>query len=51
MSGHTRLYRRDSTYYHRAAVPKDIVAPYGKIEEKFSLRTKDYTEALASSPK
>ena len=46
MSGHTRLYRRDSTYYHRAAVPKDIVATYGKVEEKFSLRTKDYAEAL-----
>lgn len=46
MSGHTRLYRRDSTYYHRAAVPNDLLATYGKIEEKFSLRTKDYAEAL-----
>ena len=46
MSGHTRLYRRDFTYYHRAAVPNDLLATYGKIEEKFSLRTKDYAEAL-----
>lgn len=46
MSGHTRLYRREATYYHRAAVPKDILATYGKVEEKFSLRTKDYADAL-----
>ncbi|WP_298960192.1 site-specific integrase [uncultured Roseibium sp.] len=46
MSGHTRLYRRGAVYYHRAVVPADIVDTYGKIEEFFSLRTKDRTEAL-----
>lgn len=46
MSGHTRLYRREATYYHRAAVPKDIRGTYGKVEEKISLGTKDYSEAL-----
>lgn len=43
MPGHTRLYRRGATYYHRAAVPKDIVETYGKREETFSLHTKDRT--------
>ncbi|SLN74311.1 hypothetical protein ROA7450_04213 [Roseovarius albus] len=42
MPGHTRLYRRGATYYHRAAVPVDIIATYPKSEETFSLRTKSY---------
>lgn len=46
MTGHTRLYRRGATYYHRAAVPKDIADTYGKREETFSLRTKDRSVAL-----
>lgn len=46
MTGHTRLYRRNATYYHRASVPKDIADTYGKVEETFSLGTKDKTEAL-----
>ena len=46
MTGHTRLYRRNATYYHRASVPTDIAETYGKVEETFSLRTKDYSEAL-----
>ena len=46
MPGHTRLYRRGAVYYHRAAVPHDIVETYGKREETFSLRTKDRAEAL-----
>jgi len=46
MPGHTRLYRRGATYYHRAAIPKDIAKTYPKSEETFSLRTKDYREAL-----
>ncbi|WP_394704517.1 DUF6538 domain-containing protein [uncultured Cohaesibacter sp.] len=46
MSGHPRLYRRNATYYHRAVVPVDIQETYGKTEEKFSLKTKDYREAL-----
>ncbi len=46
MPGHPRLYRRGSTYYHRAAVPKDIADSYGKVEETFSLRTKNRAEAL-----
>ncbi len=32
MSEHTRLYRREATNYHRAAVPKDIRGTYGKVE-------------------
>jgi hypothetical protein len=46
MSGHTRLYRRGATYYHRAGIPVDIKDTYPKTEETFSLRTKDYHEAL-----
>lgn len=46
VSGHPRLYRRGAVYYHRAAVPTDIRATYGKREELKSLRTKDRAEAL-----
>ena len=46
MSGHPRLYRRNGTYYHRAAVPKDIRYTYPKREELKSLGTKDYNEAV-----
>jgi hypothetical protein len=46
MTGHTRLYRRGANYYHRCVVPKDIISSYGKIEETFSLKTKDYAQAL-----
>ena len=46
MSGHPRLYRRNATYYHRAAIPVDIKDSYPKTEETFSLKTKDYREAL-----
>ena len=46
MPGHTRLYHRGAVYYHRAAVPQDIVSTYGKREETFSLKTRDYAEAL-----
>ena len=46
MPGHPRLYRRGATYYHRAAIPVDIKDSYPKTEETFSLKTKDYQEAL-----
>ncbi len=46
MPGHPRLYRRGATYYHRAAVPKDIMDSYPKREETFSLKTKDHAEAI-----
>jgi integrase len=46
MTGHTRLYRRGANYYHRCVVPKDILTSYGKVEETFSLKTKDYAQAL-----
>lgn len=46
MTGHPRLYRRGATYWHRAAIPVDIKSTYPKPEETFSLRTKDYREAL-----
>ncbi len=46
VTGHTNLYRRGATYYFRARVPKDIMDTYGKDEERFSLKTKDKTEAV-----
>jgi len=46
MPKHTRLYCRNGTYYHRAKVPTDIAATYGKREELISLRTKNVVEAL-----
>lgn len=46
MPGHPRLYRRGATYYHRAAIPVDIADTYPKSEKTFSLRTKDYQDAL-----
>ena len=46
MPGHPRLYRRGATYYHRAAVPVDIADTYPKTEETFSLKAKDYQEAV-----
>ena len=49
MPGHTRLYRRGAVYYHRAAVPVDIIATYGKREETFSLKTKDPAEGCCQT--
>ena len=46
MPRHPRLYRRNGTYYHRAAIPKDIAKTYPKSEERFSLKTKELQEAL-----
>ncbi len=46
MPGHPRLYRRGATYYHRAAIPIDIKDTYPKSEETFSLKTKDYQDAV-----
>ncbi len=46
MPNHPRLIRRGSTFWHRAAVPVDIKATYPKVEETFSLRTKNPREAL-----
>jgi len=45
MPAQTRLYRRNSTYYFRARIPRDLQPYLGKVEEKFSLKTKDYAEA------
>ena len=46
MTGHTRLYKRDSRYYLRAKVPIDLVEFLKKKEVKFSLGTSDHQEAL-----
>lgn len=46
VSGHTRLYRRGVTDYHRCAVPTNTRKSYGKREETFTLKTKDYGAAL-----
>ncbi|MCV2447156.1 DUF6538 domain-containing protein [Paracoccus sp. DMF] len=43
MPGHTRLARRGRS---RAAVPQDIKSSHPKAEETFSLKTKDYADAL-----
>ncbi|PGH53118.1 hypothetical protein CRT60_24710 [Azospirillum palustre] len=42
---HTRLHRRNGTYYLRAAVPEELRPAYGKSEVWKSLRTKDPKEA------
>lgn len=44
--GHIRLAHRGAVYYHRATTPTDIRDSYPKTAEVFSLRTKDYAEAL-----
>ena len=41
----TRLFKRNSTYYFRARIPRDLRPYLGKTEEKFSLRTRDPVEA------
>lgn len=46
MPAHPRLVLRGKTYYHRAAIPKDIADSYPKREETFSLRTRDHREAV-----
>lgn len=46
MPGHPRLYRREATYYFRAAIPADIADTYPKTTETHTLGTKDYQEAL-----
>jgi len=38
-------YRRKSTYDFRARSPRDLQPNLGKVEEKFSLKTKDYAKA------
>ncbi|MDH4439167.1 MAG: tyrosine-type recombinase/integrase [Rhizobium sp.] len=46
MPKHTRLMKRGNVFYHRASIPEDIRATYGKTEETFSLKTRDPREAL-----
>lgn len=46
MVGRTCLSRRGAVYYRRSAIPKDIAVTYPKAEETFSLKTRDYAEAL-----
>ncbi|WP_156782086.1 DUF6538 domain-containing protein [Acidihalobacter aeolianus] len=41
----THLFRRGATYYFRAKVPVDLQAYMGKVEVKFSLKTRDPAEA------
>jgi hypothetical protein len=36
MPSHTRLYRRNATYYHRAVVPKAIIGSYTTIYNRFN---------------
>ncbi|MGH1376005.1 MAG: DUF6538 domain-containing protein [Alphaproteobacteria bacterium] len=46
MAKQTYLIRRGAVYYFRLRVPTDIAKTYGKREELFSLKTKDYQEAI-----
>ncbi len=46
MPRHPRLMKRGNVFYHRASVPEDIRATYGKTEETFSLKTRDPREAM-----
>lgn len=46
MPRHPRLMKRGNVFYHRASVPEDIRATYGKTEETFSLKTRDPREAI-----
>ena len=46
MSKMGRLVRRGNVYYHRASIPTDIKDTYPKSEETFSLKTRDYREAV-----
>ncbi|MDW9527395.1 integrase [Sinorhizobium meliloti] len=41
-----RLKRNGNVYWFRCAIPRDIAATYPKTEEKFSLKTSEYQEAL-----
>ena len=41
----TRLFKRNSTYYFRARIPRDLRPYLGKTEEKFSLRTRGPVQA------
>lgn len=45
MSAQTHLHKRNSTYYFRAKVPMDLRSAFGKVEVKFSLKTKEFQEA------
>lgn len=45
MPGHTRLFRRNGTYYLRAKVPEKLRGIIGKREIQESLKTRDYREA------
>ena len=45
--GYPRLSRRDGgTYYFRAKIPAPLRPIFNHAEVKFSLRTKDFKEAL-----
>lgn len=46
MPGHTRLFRRNGTYYLRVKVPEKLRGILGKREIQESLRTRDYREAV-----
>jgi hypothetical protein len=46
MSKMGRLVRRGNVYYHRASIPTDIKDTYPKSEETFSLKTRDFREAV-----
>ncbi len=45
MYSQTRLAKRGSVYYFRAAIPRDLVKHFGKKEITYSLKTKDHRAA------
>lgn len=46
MSKYPRLQNRNGTYYIRVKVPNDVRDALGKSEIRYSLKTKDYREAI-----
>lgn len=46
MNGHTRLVRRNTTYYIRARIPSALVYLAKSVQFNYSLRTHNYYEAL-----
>lgn len=45
ITAQTHLLNRNGSFYFRVKIPADLQQEFGKKEEKFSLRTKNYTEA------
>ncbi len=47
MNGHTRLVKRNTTYYIRVRIPASLVYLTKSVQFNYSLKTHNYYEALA----